>query len=303
MPTEPKTRLLRFVNRAHSAAVVSLALYAPPPMTDDPLEIDAPTLAGVIAKLDRADVLAAALLEDIEDFLDGCPYRIASQVDPATGECVLRAEVVTEPPVLDWGPRIGDVLFNFRSALDQLAWQLALVNRPGQEPPTRTEFPIFKDAEEFNRNREAKIGGLSTEAQERIYALQPFSAERAVRPEGDNLWLLHELNRTDKHRTLHLVGAILQTVSMDGGAMVELGLDLGAFAAVHTFKDGDEIHRWTSPLPCDEANRKLTFNYGIAFDAEGPGNPVKLPLRGAIESWRRIIREDAVDSFEEFFPA
>jgi hypothetical protein len=90
---------------------------------------------------------------------------------------------------------------------------------------------------------------------------------------------------------------------MPGEAMVELGLYLGAFARVHTFKDGDEIHRWTSPLPCDEADRKLTFSYGIAFDAEGPGNPVKLPVSTAFDGWRRIIREEILPSFEEFFPA
>ena len=63
----------------------------------------------MFAKLDRADKHAERLKAEIERFLDKQPYRVISEEDAKTGECLIRAKVLERPPVLEWGTRIGDV--------------------------------------------------------------------------------------------------------------------------------------------------------------------------------------------------
>jgi hypothetical protein len=51
-----------------------------------------------------------------------------------------------EPPLIQWGALIGDCLFNYRSALDHLAFDLAVAHTGYPLPEgveRRSEFPIF----------------------------------------------------------------------------------------------------------------------------------------------------------------
>lgn len=260
--------------------------------------MDRHPLDGVWARLGWADQHADALKYLIGQFLDHDPYRIVSEQDPHTGECLLRAQVLKPPPTIEWGLRLGDILHNFRSALDHLVWQLALAHRPDREPPPRTEFPIFIDRELFAAERRKKIGGLSSRAQEIIERLQPYN--RSELPESDPLWYLHELNRTDKHRVLHVVSAAIPTVSFTADELIAFRLEPGVFAGVSTFDHNDVIARLPPHPRCLELAEKLHFSFGIAFDPKGPARG--MPIDNALEWWGTWLPTELVPQFSEFFP-
>lgn len=172
-----------------------------------------PDFASCRAKLDRArhnlDEFERALIA----FTESTTYGFFAQPDSERTTSYYNTwwrvtlEMMSDeqiPP--DVAAMLGDVLHDWRSALDHLAWQLAI--RAGSvPPPPRTEFPIFWDAGDFGRTRKSgapahgsglfKIQGLSAEDRTRIERTQPYYAgEPIMHP----LWVLHELSNLDKHR-------------------------------------------------------------------------------------------------------
>ena len=111
-----------------------------------------PSLDGVRAKLARANEHLARLESDTHAFLENEPYRFALEVDGH--DYVVRIKASREPPI-ELAIMLGDVLYNLRSSLDHLAWQLASLNG---KPPAGTEFPIFKDRGKFTSS--GRSGGL-----------------------------------------------------------------------------------------------------------------------------------------------
>jgi hypothetical protein len=106
-----------------------------------------------------------------------------------------------------WGLLLGDVVHNFRSALDHIAWALykrgnASNLRPGQE--ARIYFPIYDDREDFNNSLARKLPGVTRTDIAKVRRCQPYihgkrNLHRHV------LWVIDELSRADKHRTIQPV--------------------------------------------------------------------------------------------------
>jgi hypothetical protein len=90
-------------------------------------------------------------------------------------------------------------VFNLRSALDHVAMQLWIA--AGQpETDRQIQFPIFSTpttAPEYDAKLTPKIQRLGQPAIKKIKAIEPYKTGL-----GHNLWVLHELNNTDKHRLL-----------------------------------------------------------------------------------------------------
>ena len=99
-------------------------------------------------KLDRAKAHFEALKRDVDAFLgQPHPYRASIKFDTKASEYRLIGHVDRDAPP-ELGPVIGDFLFNLRSTLDHLAWELVRAN--GQTPDKRTEFPIFLARDDFH---------------------------------------------------------------------------------------------------------------------------------------------------------
>lgn len=75
-------------------------------------------LDRIDAKLARADEHLVLLNKAIEGFLEDGPYRPFPDTDPNTGDRLVRVEIIKRPPLLEWGVRIGEVLYHLRSTLD-----------------------------------------------------------------------------------------------------------------------------------------------------------------------------------------
>ncbi len=171
------------------------------------------SLAEPKLKLDRAgkhlkdfeEVLVRFLLEERD--------RISEEFDAKAGCKNFWLEPRATPP--EWGPVIGDVLYNCRSALDQLANRL-VESATGTRKRSRTgktAWPIYANSTDFLCYGRPKIAGMSAKAKAIVENAQPYV--RSLRgPKNDLLWLLNDLTNEDKHRNLHLT---LTTVRSSGG--------------------------------------------------------------------------------------
>lgn len=108
----------------------------------------------------------------------------------------------------------GEIVHHLRSAFDHLAWQLSSANLQTKSP-AQIEFPVFRDAPKLcgvAKNKICrycrKVEGISSpSALARIERLQPY---HGVDPSRHPLWLIHDIDRIDKHRELILTVYIMQ---------------------------------------------------------------------------------------------
>jgi hypothetical protein len=140
------------------------------------------------------------------------------------GVGVLTALATAEQPPADpFSLLIGDALHNMRSALDTLAYALAVAHKKPlpKEIADSSEFPIFGDEDrngvlgvgsgKFHQPTRtgdpapgsglSKIAGWDPKAKTIVEGLQPYHRGSGFR--SDPLWVLHELDRINKHRLLH----------------------------------------------------------------------------------------------------
>lgn len=267
-------------------------------------------LEGVRLKLDRAEQHLNMLNSQIGDFFQRAPYFVSYERKPDGSEHIFRIHSKETPP-LAFGLLIGDCLQNMRTALDHLAWQLAILSGKSS-PDTRTAFPICATKEAFEGGRtKPKLKDLSAEYRAVIKRLQPFRIGREARDHW--LWHLNELARIDRHRVLHIVGGIqseadlsAQTRDRDNNPVV---YPLGELGQTHTidmsisyapFKDGAEIARFGLSPPNTEVEMNYEPTFIVAFGEDvgiGPHHDINSILGNILY----LLRTEVVPPFVDFF--
>jgi hypothetical protein len=167
-------------------------------------------LYGVWAKYERAMEQLTSLHKEVLAFgKQTNPYAIVSQEDKQRGHYVFRLKPAWPTNLQDrWGAIIGEIVHDLRSALEQLVWQLVLLN--GGKTRKSHTFPICdkEPSEGFavEMRRKWKSNGrmcygplcdISDDATTLIESCQPYKG-----PNGVLLSQLHKLWNIDKHRTL-----------------------------------------------------------------------------------------------------
>lgn len=158
------------------------------------------SLIGVDSKITRASIHLEELKAQFADIEELDAESIAYHFDEETGDHIWRMAV--EPPDIpvDLSAVVGDTLYNLRSCLDHLVWQLVLLN--SKTPNRGNAFPIFINKVEYEKWKQTKLKGISAEATAIIHSIQPCNGG------GPTLWFLEELCNIDKHRHFNLmVGA------------------------------------------------------------------------------------------------
>jgi hypothetical protein len=173
---------------------------------------------GIRLKRKRGWEHLNALEAEMDAFLtrdDPRPYGVQIDFNRQTSILTISVKVETAPDPM-WGVRIGEILHNFRSALDHLAFELYVISNRKRRPSKtdKIKFPIYWDAKGFDkRGRDQYLKNIRSNAVQLIRAEQPFpiqdggTGEEAHSP----LWHLKELNDWDKHRTLHVTGTLLES--------------------------------------------------------------------------------------------
>jgi hypothetical protein len=253
-------------------------------------------LEGVWLKLDRAEQTIEEVYEAIVAYIDEENYTVVGQFYADTSEYVLRGKVTK--PTGEIGVIAGDVVHNLRSALDHLAWQLALLNTA--TPNDRTQFPIAISPGEFGSKMGQKmIGDLSSEHRARIESFQPYhGTNKAWTPLA--LRDLRVLSNTDKHRVINATAA--KTITKRELMMVDERLvivrDATAYRDVRWFQggpvEGAEIARMTLEGVGPDPEVKVEGLLGVTISFDDPALTIRhahvVPLLKAIlKSVREVV--------------
>jgi hypothetical protein len=192
----------------------------------------------------------------------------------------------------EWGPIIGDCLHNAASALDQFAYQLAILHtgklRSGLARDTH--FPIYGSSREFWDNIR-KLEGIGPDLIAPMERLQPYHGVSG--PDCHWLMILKRLSNSDKHRTLHTAG-----YRFGGTAHYRPDTLIDATFPTGPLKLGAELARFRFDPPDPEMNVDPRFTVHIAFK--------DTPIADGIETWAMLniicIRVEAVvDEFQPLF--
>jgi hypothetical protein len=167
-------------------------------------------LRGVRTKIDRAIKHRKDLQDSVQEFCASDFFEIKTEL--GYKRRVVGRAVNVKLPGPEVGSLIGECVLCLRSALDQLAFQLAKSNsKPLPQKLARASaFPIFRSGPAFRgergRGAAPKIAGVSPAAKRCIEEVQPYHRRR--QPLLWSLWQLEELANLDKHREIPLTGAM-----------------------------------------------------------------------------------------------
>jgi hypothetical protein len=245
-------------------------------------------LAGPLIKIERAKRHVRELEADIRAFIERNPYRIVRDQDAEAGRYVYRVHIVEDVPAC-LSATIGDIVHNLRSALDQLVCQLVLANR--RQVRTRTGFPVGSSVKEFETDAAGKIQGVSAVGERFIHRLKPYKGGR------EPFWVIHELNRLDKHKAIVPVGSAYKHVWLNLRLPVEWQTEqISVFSFAinpgdreYPLKDGTEL--FICPTNFFETHNEPNFTFEVAF-GEGQivdGKPVLPAIQQLVEFVERVI--------------
>jgi hypothetical protein len=173
-------------------------------------------------KLERAGEHVEAVKECVENWLGTEAYSISREIDPKLGDTVRRAQITDSPPQR-LSLLIGDALHNLRTALDHVVYALAEGHTPSALTPevaSKLMFPIIgnenckgkpaKGSDIFANVKGTWLAGVPAQAVSFIESEQPYYYDpTGIDYKWTALWMLHDLERIDKHRRLHVTTAWL----------------------------------------------------------------------------------------------
>lgn len=241
-------------------------------------------LYGAALKIERARQQLDALDLEIAGFLTGDTYRVAEEVDTDKGLKVYRIEPLLAPDGTRWGVLVGEIVHNLRSALDHIAWQLALLG-PNPPDPKKIKFPIFKVDDPWSQGMiDANLTNVPDDAKQVIKTFQPYNAGNAA--EAHALWILHSLWNTDKHQSVQDLPFTLEwKVPRHPGVSANF-LDNG----------GVEIF---IPIDLDEKiNFKPNVSSKVTFPMTGPVDGADMK---ALRHMHDVVRDPILPALAGFF--
>lgn len=168
------------------------------------------SLEGPLAKLARADRQFVALKNEVETIWPpGKAWPVRTEID--RGGLEYRFYLGEIPHIeSEWTLAIGEILFDLRSALDHLAFQLHVRRFKGKVPrkvEKASQFPIYREPADWGKYL-YRIKNLSKTDQSALHHLQPYNARHDCWEDTRRaLFELSTIHNIDKHRKLHVVAS------------------------------------------------------------------------------------------------
>jgi hypothetical protein len=253
---------------------------------------DEPSLMGPRLKFERAEEHLSEVERAIVEYIDTDPYNIADEPERAGEWIIIRLRAIRTLPDPRWGVRIGEFLHDLRSALDNLVWQLVLLN--GETPWSKNQFPIYTKTAPSRARMDEVLRGVRDDHRAQIEELQPYHGEHVHRQIKAALAWLALLSNIDKHRFLHPTITALR----EGDATAEVleATPEGGAEVVWTagaLQDGAELMRWRVTTPDTKVTMGGQMTFPIVF-----GDPrVDLNLLDAVRERVGQIIERFADDF------
>jgi hypothetical protein len=258
-----------------------------------------PRPEGVDAKIQRAKRHLAVIKREVRAYQASHPEFVDAKLDQNLPGYVLNAN--TRPPNIGLSVKVGDFLFNLRSALDHLARGLVLTegNTPADTGGSRTSFPILE-----KKPKKLDIaGGVDPTALNVVEKLQPYH-----QPAGgywaSELWILNELNNIDKHRNLHFPTATW--FSPTAGVVItesQPPFRHWMLVSIGRIDSGDKLGRIVvqSPTPHPKVEMRGKYIVNVLMPTFGPNPSAGLPLVDGMQALLEFVRIKVVPSFDKYF--
>ena len=233
-------------------------------------------LSDVRAKLKRAKEHLADLSREASAFIESKPYLINRDAHPQRREYVIYWIHSTRPIPSAIATRAGDALANIRSALDNLAHALVLVN--GQKPSSATYFPIADDETKYKSEAPRKLKGMAQTAIDKINSCKPYKAGNL------RLWQLNKLNNLHKHNKSLSVGMFCEGISSSTFHLLSPTNNIRQI-----LKSGDNLTMFPAELDTDQF-LEFAFQVGLNEPAIVPEcEPIGDTLIGMLRSVSRLV--------------
>ena len=116
-------------------------------------------LVGVHAKLHRAEQRIRELAVEMDELCGEIQQGIVRKAREDIDEQVWIYQGPTPHTPVEWSITTGEILYNLRSALDHLVWQLVINH--GQTPGRHNNFPVTKDSRRWQQERGGALRGVS----------------------------------------------------------------------------------------------------------------------------------------------
>lgn len=226
-----------------------------------------PELADARLKLNWGNCHLDSFKDRIQRFLDTKPkiVRLETKYYPKTQHFLHRVKEVSEFPV-EWGLVIGDVLHNYRSALDAAAWKLVtLGTTPKPTDPKQVMFPIYKTTRGFHANINRRLPGVSTAALAVVERRQPYNG-------WDEPAKLQTLSNDDKHRAIHPIVTPPIEWNLSPSWFQDFRTHHLQILTTGPVKRGTKLLRicGTATGPNPEVDMKEPIRFGISFEGGSP---------------------------------
>lgn len=168
-------------------------------------------LDGIHAKLRRAKKQIQEISDEAQRLCKGVQQGIVREVRDDLDEQVWVYREPSPNAPVEWSVIMGEILYNLRSALDHLVWQLVLVNE--QTPGRHNEFPITEDNQRWQQEKVRALRGLGQRHEAMIGYLQPFTGGIGLPFNVSKLKVLNDLCNIEKHR--HLIVAVIASSGIE----------------------------------------------------------------------------------------
>lgn len=229
-----------------------------------------------LAKLARAVEHVDLFEAESKSLIDPNSYHIVHELDQKGNRQIWRFNSPTPFVPIRLSTIVGDALFNFRSALDQLVWQLVLANHA--KPGRHNSFPIVIAGNFRADYHETCLKGISSTA---------FTMIKASEPKPGKNWelsFLPELNDIDKHRHLNLFVVSIAAVTIRG-VELEDGFNLLSPDAFGKVESGKVL----CAAPIERQSVGVEPIFGI--EASETGKKVPAPANKFLRNIERTIRD------------
>jgi len=164
-------------------------------------------LSGARTKLDRAQQQLLALGHALMAFVEREPYQLVERIEPHPDSELadyVYAVGSLRPTRPEYSAHIGEILHNFRSALDYLVYAAATRHS------WTTQFPIFHHASDWTRKSGPMLRAVPQRYVRIAEEVQPYHLRN---PHAHLLAKLNYLSNTDKHRLLTTTATALSEMA------------------------------------------------------------------------------------------
>ncbi|TFC06888.1 hypothetical protein E3O42_00395 [Cryobacterium adonitolivorans] len=229
-------------------------------------------------KWSRARQLVSELNSRIELWSTSVPRGLIAEISEDRMSVVYRARLPNAAPVFEWSLLLADILHNYRTALDALAWEMAHLegNKPSATNERKIYFPITTTRAAWLAQARGSLSSVPEDVLERMHSVQPYGVE----PVSEGIFLhLHELDIADKHK-----GLIRAAVSVRDKRQVEYAIALESgesilehlegdpwtwLASSEPASDGDPIFEVRTDAPIAEASSRMRLPVAITVENRG----------------------------------